>query len=118
MAKLRHIAMTVPDPEKAAAFYQDVFEFKRVENNRNVIMLSDGVVNLALIRKPDEPHAKVDHFGVEVDDLDNTDARIHKHGGKVDIKNKNIVTVNAEAKYLDPNGVHFDISHTGWKVSP
>ena len=30
MAKIRHIAMQVPELEKAAAFYEGVFELKRV----------------------------------------------------------------------------------------
>ena len=30
MAKLRHIAITVPDPEKAAQFYEKAFGLKRV----------------------------------------------------------------------------------------
>ena len=28
MAKLRHIALIVPDPEKAAKFFQDAFDMK------------------------------------------------------------------------------------------
>ena len=48
MAKLRHIAMQVPDPHKAAEFYMQVFGMKKVgetdwENARGVY-LSDGVV--------------------------------------------------------------------------
>ena len=34
MAKLRHIAMQVPDLEKAAAFYEGVFGLKRVKRSR------------------------------------------------------------------------------------
>src|SRR4051812_19146150 len=50
MARLRHIAMQVPDPEKAAEFYMRVFGMHKVgetdwENARGVY-LSDGVINL------------------------------------------------------------------------
>ena len=41
MAKLRHIAMQVPDLEKAARFYEETFELKRVktaESHRTRIM--------------------------------------------------------------------------------
>ena len=46
MAKLRHIAITVPDPWKAAEFYMQAFGLKKVgetdwENARGVY-LSDG----------------------------------------------------------------------------
>ena len=46
MAKIRHIAIQVPDLEKAAAFYEGVFELKRVGKVEapigNAISLSDG----------------------------------------------------------------------------
>ena len=53
MARLRHIAMQVPDPHKAAEFYMRVFGMQKVgetdwENARGVY-LSDGVINLALL---------------------------------------------------------------------
>ncbi len=51
MAKLRHIAITVPDPWKAAEFYMQAFGLKKVgetdwENARGGY-LSDGVINVA-----------------------------------------------------------------------
>ena len=53
MARLRHIAMQVPDPQKSAEFYMRVFGMHKVgetdwENARGVY-LSDGVINLALL---------------------------------------------------------------------
>ena len=57
MSKLRHIAMQVPDLEKAAKFYQSVFEMERVHEAispvGNAISLSDGVINLTLLNFPD-----------------------------------------------------------------
>ena len=48
MAKLRHIAVVVKDLEKAAAFYEKVFELKRVGEEHlemgSGIYLSDGVI--------------------------------------------------------------------------
>ncbi len=57
MAKLRHIAIQVPDLQKAAKFYEDVFDLKRVAEVEapigNAISLSDGVVNLTLLHFPE-----------------------------------------------------------------
>ena len=57
MAKLRHVAIQVPDLEKAAQFYESVFEMERVCRGDtpfgNVIMLSDGTINLALLNFPE-----------------------------------------------------------------
>jgi catechol 2,3-dioxygenase-like lactoylglutathione lyase family enzyme len=48
MGKLRHIAIQVPDLEKAAAFYEGVFGLKRLKKVDapigNAISLSDGVI--------------------------------------------------------------------------
>ena len=53
MAKLRHIALTVPDPEKAAKFYMEAFGLKRVGETdwagASGVYLSDGVINIALL---------------------------------------------------------------------
>ena len=57
MGKIRHIAIQVPDLDKAAAFYEGVFDLKRV--NRvdspigNAISLSDGTMNLTLLHFPE-----------------------------------------------------------------
>jgi catechol 2,3-dioxygenase-like lactoylglutathione lyase family enzyme len=57
MGKIGHIAIQVPDLEKAAAFYESVFDLKRVHKVDspvgNAIGLSDGVVNLTLLHFPE-----------------------------------------------------------------
>ena len=57
MAKLRHIAMQVPDLEKAAAFYEKAFDMERVHEAEspigNAVSLTDGVMNLTLLHFPD-----------------------------------------------------------------
>ncbi len=82
MAKLRHIAIQVPDPAKAAEFYMRVFGMQKVgetdwENARGVY-LSDGVMNLALLNYKTIEAAGVDrgtgyvgihHMGFWVDDV-------------------------------------------------
>jgi catechol 2,3-dioxygenase-like lactoylglutathione lyase family enzyme len=54
VAKLRHITITVPDPEIAAQFYIEAFGMERVGGtdwaNAKGVYLSDGTVNLALLK--------------------------------------------------------------------
>src|SRR6202011_629171 len=68
--RLRHIAIIVPDPETAAQFFEQAFDMKRVGNGRRGIYMSDGVMNVALLKKEsdDEPIGLY-HFGMWVDDL-------------------------------------------------
>src|SRR5437764_91648 len=53
MARLRHFAVCVKDLEKAAAFYEGVFDLKRAGREDldigSAIYLTDGVINLALL---------------------------------------------------------------------
>jgi len=39
MAKLRHIAIIVPDPEAAAKFFEDAFDMKRAGTARRGIYM-------------------------------------------------------------------------------
>ena len=48
--QLRHIAISVPDKEKAAAFYEQAFGLERVSESRVATRLTDGVMNLTLLQ--------------------------------------------------------------------
>jgi catechol 2,3-dioxygenase-like lactoylglutathione lyase family enzyme len=91
MAKLRHVAIQCDDPSATAKFYCDVFGMKEMyrmglENGaEGAIYLSDGTVNLALIRitRPDFPNYRpkgLNHIGFIVEDLDEAVALAAKHG--------------------------------------
>ena len=128
MAKLRHIAIAVPDPKKTAEFYMNVFGLKQVgETNSPLatgVYLSDGVINVALLKyKTDEAAGKergkdyvgVHHFGFQVEDLREAGSRIEANGGTffLDLPEQKD-TLYYEQKWRDPNGIIFDISHHGW----
>jgi catechol 2,3-dioxygenase-like lactoylglutathione lyase family enzyme len=127
MAKLRHLALQVPDLEKAAEFYESCFELKRVLKTEtevgNAIMLSDGVMNLTLLNFPEGTKGAVNgrdwaglhHFGFVVDDFDKTQDMIEKKGGKFFFKLPALPGVDAETKFKDPNGVVFDVAEHDWR---
>lgn len=54
MAKLRHISLHTPDPEKTAEFYERVFDMVEVGRTDSKfaegIFLSDGTINLSVVR--------------------------------------------------------------------
>lgn len=126
MAKLRHLAMQVPDLESAARFYESAFELKRVRQAEspigNAIMLSDGTMNLTLLHFPDgqggclhgRDWAGLHHFGWVVDDLAEARARVEAAGGRFFMELPRYPGVDAEVKFKDPNGVVFDLSDHDW----
>jgi lactoylglutathione lyase len=77
--------------------------------------MSDGVINVALLTKEreDEPLGLY-HFGVWVDDLDASEKKVVDAGGSYLAGRPTSPNSFYEAKYRDPNGVVFDLTHHGW----
>jgi catechol 2,3-dioxygenase-like lactoylglutathione lyase family enzyme len=127
MGELRHIAMSVPDPWATAEFYKTIFGLEVVgETDSSLaegVFLSDGVVNMALLAFKTDTAAQgrgkdfvgLHHFGIWVDDIEGTQKRIEKAGGKW-IMGEPDYRHNAayEVKFHDINGVIFDLVHNGW----
>ena len=127
MARLRHIAMQVPDPHKTAEFYMRVFGMRKVgetdwENARGVY-LSDGVINLALLDYKTVEAAGEDggcdfvgihHIGFWVDDVPATRKAMEDAGGHHWMGEPAAGGGFYELKYRDPNGVVVDITENGW----
>jgi catechol 2,3-dioxygenase-like lactoylglutathione lyase family enzyme len=131
--KLRHIAISVPDLEVAAQFYEKTFGFKRMkkvktEKYGHAIGLSDGIMNLTLLYFPTDESAGdergkdfhgIHHMGFIVDDIAAASHEVVKNGGRLQRaleeheKGADIHKEGFELKCRDPNGVVFDLS-PGW----
>ena len=136
MAKLKHIALSVKDPEATAQFYEKAFDLKRVGEIDSVLAkgcyLSDGTINIALLSyKSDEMSGYVEgedergmdwegihHMGFMVDDLEDTERKIEEAGGKYLMGRPEPydATTFYEIKFRDPQGAIVDITHLGWKT--
>lgn len=128
MAKLRHLAMQVPDLETAARFYESVFDMRRVNEVEspvgNAISLSDGLMNLTLLHFPDGKGGMINgpdwaglhHFGFVVDDKETVAGRIDAAGGQFFMELPSFPGVDAETKFKDPHGVVFDVSEHDWRL--
>jgi len=127
MARLRHIAVVVKDLDKAAEFYSQVFEFKKIAREDleigSAIYMSDGVINMALLNfagakgndlKDPKNAVGANHFGFQVEDFAETQRRIEAAGGKFFFDLGDERKGNFERKFKDPDGVVFDISEHGW----
>ena len=128
MAKLRHIALSVPDPHKSAKFYSEAFGMEIVGEANSAtatgVYLSDGTVSLALLKyrtdAPAGPRGKdfvgLHHIGFLCDDLDEQSLAVEKSGATIfqDVA-PGKTTGYYEKKYIDPDGIIFDITHSGWK---
>ena len=118
MGKLRHVAVTVPDMEAAAQFYEKTFEMSRAYESEIAILLTDGVMSLAILKFQTDEQAGdergkdfhgLHHMGFVVDDLDDYAKRIEENGGRYHMRLPNSPEGATEVKFRDPNGVVFDI---------
>jgi methylmalonyl-CoA/ethylmalonyl-CoA epimerase len=122
--KLRHIAISVPDLEKAAVFYEKAFGFERQTKSDFQIRLSDGTVNISLLCFPTDADAGdergkdyvgLHHIGIWVDDLAAAGEQVRQAGGAYhSMEDAKIEIANAEIKYRDPFGVVIDVSTRAW----
>lgn len=129
MAKLRHIALSVPDPWATAEFYMEAFGMKKVGETDSAlargVYLSDGVINLAILNyKNDEMAGKVGkdwvgihHMGFWVDDIEQAQKNAKNAGAEYwmgEVPHENDGNNFYEVKFRDPNGIVLDLSHNGW----
>jgi lactoylglutathione lyase len=115
MAKLRHVALIVEDPEASAKFFEHAFDMKRAGTARRGIYMSDGVINVALLkREGDKERVGIYHFGMWVDDLEAAEKKVVAAGGEYLAGRPTSANSFYEAKYRDPEGIVFDLTHSGW----
>jgi lactoylglutathione lyase len=115
MARLRHIAIIVPDPEKAAQFFEQAFDMKRAGKARRGIYMSDGTMNVALLKvESEKERIGIYHFGMWVDDLGEAEAKAASAGATYLAGRPTSPDSFYECKYQAPDGMVFDLTHTGW----
>ena len=92
---------------------------------RRGLYVSDGTVNVALLKQMPDEKAGLFHFCMWVDDLDEACQRLEAVQAK-QLTQKDGLDVamapgrhrNFEMKWAGPDEVVFDISHTGWQTLP
>ena len=126
MATIKHVAIRTQDPEKTAAFYEQAFGLRRVGLGRNGVYLSDGHINLAILKCADASDGTmgpsgIEHLGFQVEDVDSTLATIARLGGKPLTERVEVTPVDAstpqsyyEIKCLGPDAQIIDVSGSGW----
>ncbi len=120
MPRIAHLAMKVDDIDKASDFFAQVFGFMQIKVpgvRSTVRYLSDGNVHIAINpartanpaagRAAEKP--SIDHFGIEVDSVDQSTAEAGKYGCKV------ISEPGKVRKIRDPAGIPLEIISVGAK---
>jgi catechol 2,3-dioxygenase-like lactoylglutathione lyase family enzyme len=131
MARIKHIAIRTPDPEKTAAFYKEVFGLEEVGKAGAGVYLSDGYINLAILKSSDRGtgesprdipgYAGIDHLGFQVDNADETCKKLQAAGARAMMERVDLRHAPAsgprsyyEIKYRGPDSQVIDITESGW----
>lgn len=117
MASIVHLAVKVTDVERAAAFYESVFGFKRSETVRKrghvSCHMTDGRFDLALIQYDPTENVEsnwagegpcIHHFGIAVDDTDAVYRRLVE-GGFTILSLPGVMPI----KFRGPDGVVMEV---------
>ena len=125
MARIKHIAIFAKDQAKVVDFYKTTFGMWEVfshpsasQKDRMAFYLSDGYINLAILPAGDDRAEGIDHFGFEVDDLEDTAALALQQGASKGPEQTPRDGRFAEAFIRDPVGTRVDLSEVGWLTSP
>jgi catechol-2,3-dioxygenase len=105
-----------------ASFYINVFGFKDLHRGshpghpgKKTVHLTDGYFELAILDNSEQQSPNgLYHFGIQVDNMEETLERIRKHAPEKKIKKRPDGTPFAETRVADPDGNFMDISVHGF----
>lgn len=126
MARIKHVAIRTVDVEKTSTFYKEVFGLKQVGLGHSGVYLSDGHINLAILKSRSGKEGGtravgIDHFGFQVEDVEGTLAKLNQMGGKSMTDRLALTPTDPsnpqsyyEIKCSGPDEQEIDISGSGW----
>jgi lactoylglutathione lyase len=126
VAQLKHIAIRTRDVEKTATFYKEAFGLKQVGLGQNGIYLTDGHLNLAILKFQRDADGEplrlgIDHVGFQVENVAATLAKISDLGGRSLTDRTEIIPTESsqpqsyyEIKCIGPDEQVIDVSTVGW----
>jgi catechol-2,3-dioxygenase len=115
--KIKHVAVRAADPEKLAAFLQEVFDVKVVKRTpRGTMFLTDGYLNLALIApRPGEPNG-INHYGFLVDDVEAIGKLTPIQPTEQAQEGGRSPGQHSESIIRDPEGNRIDVADEMWPI--
>lgn len=115
-----HFELLVPDPEKAKAFYGEVFgwEFEATPGSDYQLIRTGKPPNGGLMKKPEEmPVRAALQVYVAVDNVEETLKKAETGGARVVVPKKEVPRVGYFAVLEDPDGIVLGLFEPG-KASP
>ncbi len=128
---IRHIGITTTNPEATADFFIKGFGFTEVMRRPGgSAIVTDGYINVTLLKfevdRYGGGHPGLHHFGIQVDNLEETEARIAPLGATEQVHwNKTYGNAEGtpthwvgERKWTTPEGIAIAVNPSGWVTKP
>jgi catechol 2,3-dioxygenase-like lactoylglutathione lyase family enzyme len=115
-SKLNHLAITTDHYATIGMFYRAVFGMKvsgDTSREMSAISVGDGYVGMTIIPRRGGRKAGLDHFGIEVDDLDQVRETCARKYPDIEIVKRPGNRPFASYSAHDPAGNYFDLSQQG-----
>jgi len=111
-AHIRYLAIVSERPETLAHFYMTYFSMRELgRSDEGDIALTDGFYNVSLVKpRPGADEIGISHFGIEIDDVREIEARLEEFAPKSDIQQEEGGLFHGEYRVFDPNGVAVSLS--------
>ena len=108
---VRLVVVHVPDPDEGSEFYKSQFDLLEVSRGSDgTVVLTDGIVSLALTKTPALPKAGIQYLGLQVEDLAVITDRLREVGVPVSPVDGEL----GEIRMSDPEGNRVVISAKEW----
>src|SRR5438128_10894879 len=114
-ARINHVAICSDHYALNGRFYESLFGMKPSSKPRpsRSVVLGDGYVGMNVIPRRDGRTSGLDHFGIEVDDVEDTIARIAKFDSSLSAVKRPPIRPFAAYSAHDPDTNISDLSHKG-----
>lgn len=117
-AKLNHVAIVSDNYAAQGVFYRALFDLKSGSTSRfeaSALAIGDGYVGMNINPRAPGRQAGLDHFGIQVDDIDVVRERVARKWPKIEIIQRPGNRPFAGLGIHDPAGTYFDLSHKAMK---
>src|SRR5882672_11265950 len=113
-ARINHVAITSDHYAMNTRFYESLFGMKQAKNrtlpSARAISIGDGYVGMTNIPRRDGRTSGLDHFGIEVDDLEDAIVRMQKFDPRLHALKRPPIRPYAAYSAHDPDTNIFDLS--------
>jgi predicted enzyme related to lactoylglutathione lyase len=117
-AKLNHVALISDNYASQTVFYKALFDLKTASSAKAealAMAMGDGYVGMQIIPRFPGRQAGIDHFGVQVEDVETVRERVAKKWPAIEIIQRPSTRPFAAYGIHDPAGTYFDLSQKGLK---